>query len=135
MSQLTKNFWRHEMRCKGKNCDGQGNNCGFDTMDHETLRVAQAACDHFARQLGVPRVICHVTSAARCPAHNKNVGSTPQSQHLLGRAMDIWIVGVSPQELYDYFVTTYPDKYGVGLYGTFTHIDTRTNGPARWTTS
>jgi len=101
-------------------------------MDHETLQVAQTACDHFARQLGVPRVICHVTSAARCPAHNKNVGSTPQSQHILGRAMDIRIVGVSPQELYDYLFKTYPVKYGIGLYPTFVHIDTRSTGAARW---
>ena len=122
--RLTKNFWRHEMSCK---CG-----CGFDTIDWRTLEVAQLVCDHFARIQNTPRVICTVTSAARCVAHNKNVGGSPASQHVFGRAMDIKIVGVKPQEIYDYLVATFPDRFGFGLYSTFVHIDTRSDGPARW---
>lgn len=123
-TQLTRNFWRHEMAC---HCG-----CGFDTMDYETLQLAQIVCDHFARQFQIPKVICTVTSAARCASHNKAVGGSPNSQHLYGRAMDIRIVGVPPQEVYDYLNVLYPDSYGFGLYTSFVHIDTRTGTPARW---
>jgi len=122
--KLTKNFWRREMSCK---CG-----CGFDTIDWRTLEVAQLVCDHFARIQQIPRVICRVHSAARCPAHNQAVGGSPTSQHVFGRAMDISIAGVKPQEIYDYLLATFPDQHGFGLYPTFTHIDTRSNGPARW---
>jgi len=124
MSQLTSNFWRHEIRCR---CG-----CGLDTIDWKTLEVAQQVCDHFAKRLQIPRVICRVHSASRCGKHNAAVGGSPTSQHLFGRAMDISIVGVKPQEIYDYLCAMFPDQYGFGLYKTFAHIDTRSTGPARW---
>ena len=123
--RLTKNFWRHEFQCKcGK--------CGFDTMDWQTVEIVQKACDHYANRLGVHRVVCVVTSAARCLEHNRAVGSTDASQHVKGRAMDVRILGVTPQELYDYFCAEYPDRLGFGLYTTFVHADSRSGAPARW---
>lgn len=121
--RLTKNIWRKEVACK---CG-----CGFDTIDFETIQVVQECCNHFAAQIGVDKVSLHVNSAARCKDHNKAIGGSPKSQHVYGRAMDIVIDGIKPADVYEYLVTTYPDRYGIGNYASFTHIDTR-SGVARW---
>lgn len=121
---LTKNIWRHELQCK---CG-----CGADTLDWETLTVLQETCDHFARWLKMPRVHLTITSATRCQQHNTNVGGSPTSQHLVGRAIDFRIRGVAPIDVYRHLDGMYPNKYGIGDYGTFTHIDTRTGPPRRW---
>lgn len=124
MGNMAKNISRHEVAC---HCE-----CGFDSMDLETIEVVQDACDHFAEQLGIDKVTLVVNSGARCKYHNIAVGGADDSQHPKARAMDIRIVGVSSISIYSYLDTRYPDRYGVGLYQTFVHIDTRSNGPARW---
>lgn len=123
---LTKNIWRHELACK---CG-----CGFDTMDFETINVVQECCDYYARQMKVPRVHLIITSAARCREHNTNVGGSPTSQHLVGRAIDFRIRGVAPIDVYRHLDGMYPNKYGIGNYVrlNFVHIDTRTGPPRRW---
>lgn len=107
---VSKNFKRREFACK----DG----CGLDTISQELVDVIQDVRDHFNK----PVVI---NSGLRCERHNKRVGGAPKSQHLLGTASDIRIAGVTPKEVYDYLDKKYPDKYGIGLYKTFTHIDVR----------
>jgi uncharacterized protein YcbK (DUF882 family) len=102
-------------------------------MDWETIDVVQGMCDYFAAKLGIDRVVLHVHSAYRCLLYNKSIGSTDGSQHPRGRAMDVSIDGVEPGAIYWYLVNRYGDKYGFGQYETFVHIDTRTDGPARWT--
>ena len=121
---LTKNIWRHELQCK---CG-----CGLDTLDWETLTVLQETCDHCAKWLKQPRVYLTITSATRCQQHNANVGGSPTSQHLFGRAVDFRIRGVSTDFVYEYLINRYPEKYGIGKYPTFTHLDTRTWPPRRW---
>ena len=124
MGDLSKNISRHEVACK---C-----HCGFDTLDIDTAMIVQGACDYFAMKLDIPRVALIITSGCRCLGYNRTVGSTDGSQHPKGRALDIKILEVSPEDVYAYFTTTYPDRFGFGKYDTFTHVDTRTNGPARW---
>ena len=121
---LTKNIWRHELACK---CD-----CGFDTLDWETLTVLQECCDDMAKWLKQPRVYLTITSAARCEDHNTAVGGSPNSQHLFGRAVDFRIRGISPEFIYEHLNSKYPEKYAIGNYNTFTHLDTRTGLPRRW---
>jgi uncharacterized protein YcbK (DUF882 family) len=53
------------------------------------------------------------------------------SQHIKGRAADIAVKGKTPKEVYEYLDERYPNKYGIGSYEMFTHIDTRIN-KARW---
>lgn len=123
---LSKNISRHELACS---CG-----CGFDSMDWETIDVVQDCCDHFADQLGLDRVVLDITSAARCYEHNRTpeVGSNDGSQHPRARAIDFKIRGVLPADVHAYLVASYPDTYGIGKYGSFTHIDTRSGAAARW---
>jgi uncharacterized protein YcbK (DUF882 family) len=123
-NQLTKNIWRHEVKCK---CG-----CGYDTMDFETIQVVQECCDFFATVLGTARVVCIINSGARCEAHNAAVGGAPNSQHVRGRAIDFRIRGVEPKQVYNHLHLSYPNKYGISDYGTFVHIDTRSGPPSRW---
>jgi uncharacterized protein YcbK (DUF882 family) len=130
MGDLTKNISRHELACR---CG-----CGLDSMDVKTIEIVQECCDHFAEKLSVDRVVLNINSAARCFEYNRKpislggVGSTDGSQHPRSRAMDFTISNVSPIDIYSYLITKYPDRYGFGKYSSFTHVDTRSNGPARW---
>ena len=129
MTQLTKNIWRHELAC---HCE-----CGFDSMDFETINVVQETCDHFALVQGKDKVILNINSAARCLEYNRKPiseggpGSNDQSQHPKARAIDFTISGIGSNDVYTYLDERYPDLYGIGRYNSFTHLDTRT-GRARW---
>jgi len=125
MGDLSDHFSRWEFRCK---CG----NCNLDTVDVELLRILEAIRAHFDRPI-------EVTSGFRCLAHNRAVGGAAPdsadnnmggSQHLYGRAADIKINGIDPALVYEL-----ADQMGIGgagKYDTFTHVDSRTNGPARW---
>ncbi len=117
MGDLSENFSRHEFGCR---CG-----CGFDTVDAELLVLLQQARDHFKASI-------RIVSGCRCAAHNTKVGGAAGSQHLYGRAADIACAGASPAELYAFFASRYPDRYGLGRYATWAHIDSRSGGPARW---
>ena len=111
---ISKYFSRKEIACK---CG-----CGFDTMDAETLKLADEVRE-FAGHSITP------TSGARCLAHNRNIGSSDTSQHVKARAIDLPLK--DPQAAYDYMCAKYPDRYGFGVYPTFLHVDSRA-GKARW---
>lgn len=115
--KLSAFFSRAEFTCK---CG-----CGFDTVDAETLRVLEDVRKTF----GKPVVI---TSGCRCPDYNQRIGGAKNSLHARGRAADIVVIDVAPAEVYAFLCAEYPDKYGFGSYATFTHVDTRSGGPARW---
>lgn len=124
MSRVSKNISRHELAC---HCG-----CGFDSMDVETIKVVQDCCAHFEKELCCDKVVLIVNSASRCFGYNSSIGSNDNSQHPKARAIDFQIVGVSPQMIYSYLSEAHQNKYGIGLYQTFVHLDTRTDGPARW---
>lgn len=117
MGDISEHFSRSEFACK----DG----CGFDTVDTETLAVVEGVRTHF-------NVPVHIDSGCRCLAYNEKVGGERHSQHMLGRAADIQVEGYEPSEVQEYLLKEYSGKYGIGRYDTFTHIDTRSEGPARW---
>ncbi len=98
--------------------------CDFDVVDAELLQVLTDVREHFNK----PVII---NSACRCEAHNKIVGGSSKSQHLLGKASDIVVKGVHSWEVGNYLRVKYPNKYGIGEYDTFTHIDVRKD-KARW---
>lgn len=130
MGDLTKNISRHEVAC---HC-----NCGVDTIDVETADVVQTLCNDIAKEFGVDKVIVTILSGHRCfkynrkPASEGGPGSNDESQHPQGRALDFRIEGIPPYIVSSHLHDKYPNKYGIGTYSTFTHLDTRSNGPARW---
>ena len=66
-----------------------------------------------------------INSAYRTPAHNAAVGGVSYSQHVYGRAADIVVAGASPLlvgQIAEYYLDR---RGGIGVYQTFTHVDTR----------
>lgn len=114
--KVGKHFSRSEFACK---CG-----CGFDTVDTETIDVLDDLREAFEQP-------AHINSGCRCPAHNKSEGGTDKSQHVLGRAADVVVNNVNPLTVYAYLDSKYKNKYGIGSYSGFTHIDTRSY-KARW---
>ncbi len=110
--QLSRSFTRGEFKCQCGKCD-------YDTVDAELVMVLQGVRDHFGASV-------FVTSGNRCVEHNRNIGGSSNSYHVRGRAADIQVRGYSPAIVQNYLLDTYPDKYGIGKYDNFTHIDTRT---------
>ena len=110
------NFRRIEFACR---CG-----CGFDTVDAELLYVLKMAREYFGRPV-------EITSGNRCQRHNAVVGGSPNSMHLESKAADIKIAGVTPDATAAYFIEQYPEKYGIGKYNSWVHIDVRPE-QARW---
>jgi len=106
--------------------------CGFDTVDVELDYVLEDLEYWF----GIKPTI---SSGCRCRQHNETIKEgTPSyipwssnSQHLYGKAADTKIPGISPEMVYEYLDKKYINKYGLGKYKTFTHIDVR-KLKARW---
>ena len=93
-------------------------------IDSDLVNILQKIRSHFGKAVTI-------TSAYRTPAKNKSVGGTTYSQHLYGRAADIKIKDVSPKKVAAYAETLLKNKGGIGIYSTFTHIDTRAT-KSRW---
>lgn len=76
-----------------------------------------------------------ILSGYRSPAWNKKVGGVKASYHVLGRAADITVEGVSPKIVADTIERLIRDgklpPSGLGRYKGFTHYDTRARN-ARW---
>ena len=110
-SKVADNFTVREFECKcGK--------CKTTLIDSKLVTYLQLIRNHF----GKPVVI---TSGYRCATHNKAVGGAVKSNHMLGKAADIIIAGVEPKEVAKYAESI--GVKGIGVYKTFTHIDTRAN--------
>ena len=116
MGQLSKHFKREEFACKcGK--------CGQDTVDWELLQVLERLRRHTGP--------ITVTSGNRCYEHNLAIGGAPKSKHVFSIAADIQVEGWSPMSVYTLLDEWYPDRYGIGVYGGWVHIDVRPV-KARW---
>lgn len=117
MGDLSEHFSRSEFACK----DG----CGKDTVDAELLSVLEDVRNHFGRAV-------YINSGNRCEEHNRAVGGVPDSQHTKSRAADIRVAGTMPDDVALYLLKKYENEYGIGMYDTFVHIDTRTGSKSRW---
>jgi len=125
---LSPHFRESEFDCN--HCGKYGAKVSLDVVDVlEKLRA------HFG---GRPVTL---NSGVRCPFHNSHIDppGAPNSLHLSDGskagypcAADVVVSGIAAANVYSYFVEQYPDKYGIGRYNSFTHIDTRPGGPSRW---
>lgn len=122
---MTKNFKQSEFDCK----------CGCEMPEDVLANVTKLAnqLQYVRDNVAMPITI---NSGYRCQAHNKSVGGSENSQHLLGKAADIVINGLDPVlDTYDYLddliLTGEILQGGIGMYKTFTHYDIRKT-KARW---
>ena len=116
MGDISKNFSRWEFECTCK--------CGFNTVDIELIKVLEDLREFFNNPI-------KINSACRCEKKNSIVGGVKNSKHRLGIASDIVVKNVLPTDVAYYLKNKYPDKYGIGLYQTFCHLDIRQE-KARW---
>lgn len=124
MGDLTKNISRHEVACK---CG-----CGLDSIDFKTVIIVQSVCDFFASCLDVSKVYLSISSGSRCELRNISEKGSRNSRHMKSRAIDFDIMEVSPRDIQTYLLEKYSGKYGIGIYSSFTHFDTRSGFSARW---
>ena len=121
--QLSPAFRVREFRCRD----------GTDTIliDEGLVVLLQCIREHFGKPVTI-------TSGYRTASHNAAVGGSKSSQHLLGRAADIRVQGVSVEDVAAYAESLMPDWGGVGRYPVkagratgWVHVDTRAD-KARW---
>ena len=110
---LSPHFAKDECSCR---CG-----CGLCNATPRLLMMAEKIRD-LLRQ---PMI---VTSVCRCREHNAKVGGSPQSKHLLGRAMDFHCERLSPLAVYNAIAKAWydgrlPELGGVGVYDWGVHID------------
>ncbi len=122
--KLTANFSLSEFECK----------CGCEMPDDVFDNVKELAKSLQILRDKIKKPI-KVNSSYRCLSHNKNIGSKSTSQHVLGKAADIVVKELKPNEVAD-IADQLMDKGlfkmgGVGRYNTFTHVDIR-GKKARW---
>ena len=122
--QLEKNFNISEFKCK----DGSEvpeKHLGNVTELCQNLQILR---DHINRPI-------IIISGYRSPKYNKSIGSRSTSQHLLAKAADIIVPGMSTLEVRDTIIKLIKQnkmkKGGVGLYNNFVHYDIR-GFNARW---
>ena len=106
----------------------------FDMPDEvlDNLKMLAVQLEIIRAHFNAPVII---NSGYRNLEYNRNIGSKDTSQHVKGKAADIVIKDVSPDEVADaleFLINTGMLKEGgVGRYNTFTHYDIR-GTRARW---
>lgn len=105
MGDLSLNFSRHEFTCH--HCDK------LPQLD----RVLTDGLQRMRTAMGVP---LRIISGYRCPFHNRAVGGSRKSQHILGRAADVRPGFATVRQWQDVGMT------GIGVRrGLVVHVDTR----------
>ena len=121
---MTEHFNRGEFR--------SADNAHFPYDVKQNLKVLaeqlEVLREHFQKPI-------NINSGYRSPEHNAKVGGAENSQHLLGKAADVVIDGVSPDEVADAIEFLIDNKMmkqgGLGRYVDFTHYDIR-GKKSRW---
>ena len=121
---MTKNFKIKEFKCKS--------GAVMPLEVYENIIKLAGQLQFLRDYTGRP---VRINSAYRSPEHNKKVGGSKTSQHLLGKAADITIDSLKPIEVFtlieDLIDIGLMLQGGLGLYDTFVHYDIRKT-KARW---
>ena len=115
--QLSPHFKAHEFRCSDLS--------RVIVLDKALVELLEIIRTHYNKPL-------HINSGYRTVQYNASLkNSSPKSQHILGKAADIWLNDISPKQLYSWLNSKYPNSLGLGIYDTFVHVDVR-EGKSRW---
>lgn len=115
--KISQHFGVWEFKCK--------DNSRVIVLDKALVELLEIIRLHYNKPL-------HINSGYRTVQYNASLkNSSPKSQHILGKAADIWLNGVSPKQLYSWLDSSYPNSLGIGIYDTFVHVDVR-EGKSRW---
>lgn len=121
---LTANFSLKDFKCR----DGTSVPSKYYANVKELARNLQILRDHMKQPI-------RINSGYRTPSHNKRVGGVPGSQHLVAKAADIHIPGLSPSQVYCTIEALIAAgkmvQGGLGIYRTFVHYDIR-GKRSRW---
>lgn len=107
--RLSTHFYRDEFAC---NCG-----CGLDTVDAKLLTVLQWLRYEIKKPITI-------TSAARCPKHNRSVGGAMKSRHMVCKAADIKVEGMPPAEVFQ-IINKHFTNLGLICYPGWVHVDSR----------
>lgn len=116
MGYTSEHFSDAELAC---------HHCGVNACRPELVD----ALEELRRKIGRPILI---TSAYRCPDHNRAIGGAADSQHTEGTAADLRVPGMTAAAL-DAIARTVPAFKGFGRADVqhYIHVDTREQ-PAQW---
>ena len=115
--KISPHFGVWEFKCK--------DNSRVIVLDKALVELLEIIRLHYNKPL-------HINSGYRTVQYNASLkNSSPKSQHILGKAADIWLNDVSPKQLYSWLDSSYPNSLGIGIYDTFVHVDVR-EGKSRW---
>ena len=122
--KLTENFNKIEFESKD----------GSEMPDSVLVNVKE-----LAKNLQIIRdLVCvpiTINSAYRNAIYNKQIGGANKSLHLVGKASDITIKGMTPKEVHTLLSNLMEEgtiaEGGLGSYNSFTHYDIR-GTKARW---
>lgn len=104
-------FQREEFRCPCGKCGG------FPREPEEKLvHLAEKVRLHFSLPVTI-------SSGVRCAAHNERVGGVANSRHLMGKAVDFSVRGVSAERVLSYVKGLKNVRYAYGIDGSFVHMD------------
>ena len=115
MNKISEHFSREEFTCA---C------CKMDTVDVELIKVLEHIRNYFEQPI-------FVNSGCRCERYNTRIGGKSNSFHLISKAADIVVKDTQSEDVVNYLKYKFPEKYGIGLYDSFVHIDVR-DVKARW---
>lgn len=113
---ISDHFCVNEFRCKD----------GTDPVFVDERLVSILEC--VRTKFGQPVI---VTSGYRTPSYNCMIGGAIFSQHIYGRAADIVVGDVKPEDVYNFLCESFPKSCGFGLYASFVHVDCRET-KSRW---
>ena len=116
--KITENFSLHEFRCR----DGSD-------VPEEYMENVRELCENLQVLRDYIQKPITVISGYRSPTYNRKIDGARRSQHLLAKAGDLIVKGMTPGEVKEAIVHLIKEgkmkKGGVGLYTYFTHYDVR----------
>lgn len=126
---MTRNFNIEEFNCNGniKGCDCKMPDEVYNNVLElaENLQIVRDMLDEPIK----------INSGWRCENYNRQIGGVSKSQHIKGKAADITIKNLTPDQVANAIDKLqngdFIKKGGLGRYNTFTHIDIRGKN-SRW---